>query len=135
VVAYDDHDNVVEEKTVKTAGEPHQIELVPDRQTIAADERDLAYIHVRVVDKDGNLCPHDGNLIHFKVTGAGKYRASANGDPTCLHQFHLPEMPLFNGQLMTIIQAKAENGEIHVEATAKGLKKGSVRIKAVASNL
>lgn len=31
--------------------------LVADRETIAADGRDLAFVTVKVVDKDGNLCP------------------------------------------------------------------------------
>jgi beta-galactosidase len=132
VVAYNDKGNITEEKTVKTAGKPHHIELIPDRQTITADGKDLAYIHVRVVDKNGNLCPHDRSLIRFNVAGAGKYRASANGDPTCLYPFHKPEMPLFNGQLTAIVQAGENSGDIIVEATAKGIVKGKLVIQTTA---
>ena len=42
------------------------------------------------VDKDGNLCPTDGSMIGFTVGGAGKFRAGANGDPTCIDLFHMP---------------------------------------------
>jgi beta-galactosidase len=129
VIAYNDKGNIAEEKTVKTAGKPHHIELIPDRKSLTADGRDLAYINVRIVDKDGNLCPHDSSLIRFTVTGVGKYRASANGDPTCLNQFHKPEMPLFNGQLTAIIQASEDSGDIIVEATAKGIGKGRLVIQ------
>ena len=83
VVAYDEQGNPVAEKTVRTAGKPHHIELVTDRSSLQADGKDLAYVTLRIVDKDGNLCPNDGRLVSFKVKGAGKYRASANGDPTC----------------------------------------------------
>lgn len=99
VVAYDEQGNPVAEKTVRTAGKPHHIELVTDRSSLQADGKDLAYVTLRIVDKDGNLCPNDGRLVSFKVKGAGKYRASANGDPTCLDLFHKPEMHAFGGML------------------------------------
>lgn len=128
VVAYDNKGNAVDEKTVKTAGKPHRIELIPDRTQLSADGKDLVYINVRVVDKDGNLCPLDQRMINFSVKGKGKYRAAANGDPTNLDLFHLPKMPLFNGQLTAIAQAAEEKGELIFEAKAKGLKTATVEI-------
>lgn len=129
VVAYDALGKAVEEKTIRTAGKPHHIELIPDRTQLSADGKDLAYINVRVVDRDGNLCPNDQRLIKFSVTGDGKYRASANGDPTSLDLFHLPQMPLFNGQLTSIVQAGEEAGELVFEAQAKGLTSAKITIK------
>ena len=63
VVAYDEQGNPVAEKTVRTAGKPHHIELVTDRSSLQADGKDLAYVTLRIVDKDGNLCPNDGRLV------------------------------------------------------------------------
>lgn len=128
VVAYDEQGNPVAEKTVCTAGKPHHIELVTDRSSLQADGKDLAYVTLRIVDKDGNLCPNDGRLVSFKVKGAGKYRASANGDPTCLDLFHKPEMHAFGGMLTVIVQSGEKTGEIELQATAKGIKTGTIRI-------
>lgn len=128
VVAYDEQGNPVAEKTVRTAGKPHYIELVTDRSSLQADGKDLAYVTLRIVDKDGNLCPNDGRLVSFKVKGAGKYRASANGDPTCLDLFHKPEMHAFGGMLTVIVQSGEKTGEIELQATAKGIKTGTIRI-------
>lgn len=128
VVAYDEQGNPVAEKTVHTAGKPHHIELVTDRSSLQADGKDLAYVTLRIVDKDGNLCPNDGRLVSFKVKGAGKYRASANGDPTCLDLFHKPEMHAFGGMLTVIVQSGEKTGEIELQATAKGIKTGTIRI-------
>lgn len=128
VVAYDEEGNPVAEKTVRTAGKPHHIELVTDRSSLQADGKDLAYVTLRIVDKDGNLCPNDGRLVSFKVKGAGKYRASANGDPTCLDLFHKPEMHAFGGMLTVIVQSGEKTGEIELQATAKGIKTGTIRI-------
>lgn len=128
VVAYDEQGNPVAERTVRTAGKPHHIELVTDCSSLQADGKDLAYVTLRIVDKDGNLCPNDGRLVSFKVKGAGKYRASANGDPTCLDLFHKPEMHAFGGMLTVIVQSGEKTGEIELQATAKGIKTGTIRI-------
>lgn len=128
VVAYDQTGKAVAEKIVRTAGKPYKIELTPDRIQLSADGKDLAYINVKAVDKDGNVCPNEQQMINFSVKGKGKYRAAANGDPTSLDQFHLPKMPLFNGQLTAIVQASEENGKLIFEATAKGLRSAKLEI-------
>ena len=131
VVAYDASGKIAEEKVVRTAGKPHHLEVVADRLQLTADGKDLAYITVRVVDKDGNLCPSDSRLVNFTVKGAGHYRAAANGDATSLDLFHLPKMPAFSGQLTAIVQTAEQPGEIVFEAKAKGVKSGKVVLRSV----
>ena len=128
VIAYDASGKIAEEKVVRTAGKPHHLEVVADRSQLTADGKDLAYITVRVVDKDGNLCPSDSRLVNFTVKGAGHYRAAANGDATSLDLFHLPKMPAFSGQLTAIVQAAEQAGEIVFEAKAKGVKSGKLTL-------
>ena len=130
VVAYNKDGKAVAEKTVRTAGKPHHIELVSNRNELTADGKDLAYVTVKVVDKDGNLCPTDSRLIHFSVKGAGKFRAVANGDPTNLEQFHLPKMHAFHGMLTAIVQAGEIAGDLVLTAKASGVKTGTVHLQA-----
>ncbi|GIZ14848.1 glycoside hydrolase family 2 TIM barrel-domain containing protein [Capnocytophaga catalasegens] len=122
VVAYDANGKAVAEKIVKTAGKPHALRLSADRTTIKADGKDLSFITVEAIDKDGNLCPLANNLITFKVSGMGTYRASANGDATSTDQFHLPKMHLFNGKLVAIVQSGEKAGKITFSAQSKGLQ-------------
>ncbi len=129
VVAYDANGKAVEEKTVRTAGKPDHIQLVPDRRQLAADGKDLVYITVNVVDKDGNLCPDDKRVVGFSVKGSGSYKAAANGDATSLDLFHLPKMPAFSGQLTAIAQSSETPGKLRFEAKAKGLKSGVVEME------
>ena len=129
VVAYDAQGNARAEQTVRTAGAPDHLELKADRMTLRADGKDLAYVEVSVVDKDGNLCPSDGRLVSFRTTGSGgSYRASANGDPTCLDLFHLPQMHLFNGKLTAIVQASETAGPVTLSVSAEGIREGSLTI-------
>ena len=134
VIAYDRNGKATAEKVIRTAGKPHRIELSTPHHTLNADGKDLAYVTLRIVDKDGNLCPTDGRLVNFNVKGAGRYRASANGDPTCLDLFHLPRMHAFNGMLTVILQASKEAGTMELKASTKGLKSGSIQIDVKSLN-
>lgn len=128
VVAYDKDGKAVAEKEIHTAGKPHHIELVPDRTQLKADGKDLSFVTVRVVDKDGNLCPLADNQISFKVKGKGTYRAGANGNPASLESFQEPKMKVFYGMMTAIVQTEEEPGTITLEATAKGLQKATLQL-------
>ena len=129
VVAYNEKGEAVAEKEICTAGKPHHIELVADRKLIAADGKDLSFITVKVVDKDGNLCPDAQHSIRYAVKGAGFYRAGANGDPISLELFHHPQMKVFNGMMTAIVQNNGKPGEITLTASGKGLRSAKMVIK------
>ncbi len=130
VVAYDESGKAVAEKEMKTAGSPYKIVLEADRNTIAADGKDISFVNVKIVDKEGNFCPTDEREISFKVTGAGKFKAAANGNPSSLESFQTPKMKLFSGQLTALVQSLEKGGSITLEATAKGVKTGKIILEA-----
>ncbi len=121
VTAYDKNGNPANEKIIKTAGKPHHLVLSSNRTSMKADGEDLVYITVQVADKNGNLVPTDTRKVNFKVAGAGKFRAAANGDPTCTELFHEPDMTLFSGALTAIIQSSEESGKIVLRLMQRGL--------------
>ena len=128
VVAYDNDGNVTGEKTIRTTGKPHHLVLTPNRKEMNADGEDLVYITVQVADKDGNIVPTDERAVKFTTKGAGKFRATANGDPTSLRPFQLPEMDLFSGAATAIVQAGDKPGTVTFTATAKGVKPATITI-------
>ena len=129
VVAYDANGKAVAEKVMKTAGQPHKIVLEADRNSIAADGKDISFVNVKIVDKEGNFCPTDEREISFKVKGAGVFKAVANGNPSSLESFQTPKMKLFSGQLTALVQSAEKGGTITLEATAKGVKAGKISIE------
>ena len=129
VVAYNDAGEVAEEKVIRTAGKPHHLELVADRTALTADGRDIAFVTVRVVDKDGNLIPNDARLLNFRVTGAATFRAAASGNPASLDAFHLPRHHAFSGQLVTLVQSSEQSGEAVLHVSAKGLPTATLRLQ------
>ncbi len=126
VVAYDSEGNPAGEQTIRTAGKPYRLVLDSSSTTLRADGDDLAYVTVRVEDKEGNVVPDATDLVQFEVKGSGKYRAAANGDPTSLDLFHLPKMPLFAGAATAIVQSANNPGRVTLRAKAKGLKSAEI---------
>ncbi|QCX40583.1 glycoside hydrolase family 2 protein [Aureibaculum algae] len=130
VVAFDKNGNPVAEKEIHTAEKPYKIVLDADRKTLKSNGKDLAFITVSVVDKNGIPCPTATNQLNFKVKGNGFYKAAANGDATSLELFHLPTMKLFSGKLVVIVSSKEEAGTIKLSVRGKGLKSGTIELKS-----
>jgi len=104
VVAYDEKGKEMARESVKTAGEPDHLEVIWANEEENPEE--LCYMTVKVVDKDGNLCPKANNLIRYEGDG---FVAAANGDAACLDSFVEPQMHAFAGQC-TFILKKRHNG-------------------------
>lgn len=139
VVAYDAQGNAAAEKVVRTAGKPHHIELAADRCALTStpvdasgavlDTPDMAFVTVRVLDKDGNLCPDAANQLNFKVSGASaRFNSACNGDATSLEVFTAPTMKAFHGELVVVVEATALAGESVLTVTGKGLKSASIKL-------
>lgn len=129
VVAYDAEGNVAASESVRTAGKPYALHLECDRNSIARDGEDLAYVTVSVTDKDGNTVPTDTREVLASVSGAGEFRAIANGDPCSLEMFHHPHMHLFAGKLTVIVRSKANaEGPILLKVNAKGLRSAEMEL-------
>ena len=133
VVVYDAAGNKAAEKVVRTAGKPHHLELVADRTLLNAlptdsegrrtDTPDLAFVTVRVVDKDGNLCPDAANQLAFNVKGkAARFNSCCNGDATSTEVFTKPTMKAFHGEVVVVVEATAAAGDALLEVKGKGLK-------------
>lgn len=131
VVAFDINGKGAATEIKRTAGKPYQIRLIADRSSIKATEKDLSFITVQVLDKNGNLCPLAANNIKFSIVGAGTIRGVGNGDPTNIQILTGNEMQAFNGQCMLMVQSAAISGNIKVTASASELQNAILDIKVI----
>lgn len=118
------------EKEIHTAGEPAQIRLTADRNEIKSDGRDLSFVTVEVLDKDGNLCPNADNQIMFDVQGAGFIAGVDNGSPVSMEKFKADHRRAFYGKCLVVVQSDGKSGGIKLTATSEGLKTAVTAIKA-----
>jgi beta-galactosidase len=115
-------------QTVRTAGRPAKIHLIPDRVSIHADGDDLSFVTVRIEDKDGTLCPMADHLVRFDVTGAGRIQAVDNGNPATTEPFQADHRKAFNGLALLIVRSKSEAGHIRIAAESDGLASAEAEI-------
>jgi beta-galactosidase len=106
-----------------TAGPPARIRVTPDRTELRADGQDLAFLEVRVEDKNGNLCPLADNLVRFAVEGAGSVAGVDNGNAATVEPFQAKERHAFGGLALLIVRPKRDpSGSIRVVSSADGLE-------------
>ena len=117
-------------RDIRTAGEPAQIQLISDRETIAADGRDLSFITVNILDADGNLVPHAENLVEFDINGPGFIAGVDNGSQTSHEPFKANSRKAFNGKCLAVVQSTGESGTIALKAVSDRLESGTVQIHA-----
>lgn len=150
VVTYNQYGDKIGEDVKRTAGEPAQMKFcveTPDHEPIAcmvegctdehnvllnADGNDLAFITVSLQDKDGNECPLADDELTFEVSGAGTFKAACNGDATSLEPFTQPQMKLFSGKLVVIVQSSKQKGDIilKVKDSKRNIEK-SITLQAI----
>jgi beta-galactosidase len=130
VVAYNADGSIADTKITKTAGKPAKIILSTDRNELIPDTKDLAFVTVSILDKDGNLCPLAENLVNFKISGAGTLRAVGNGNPASLEPFEASYRKAFYGRCMVILQSTNELGMINVTAESDGLTPSTIQIQS-----
>ncbi|MGN6419181.1 MAG: glycoside hydrolase family 2 TIM barrel-domain containing protein [Pseudobacter sp.] len=120
---------VVLTKEIKTAGAPAALQLLADRNTIAADGKDLSYITVKLVDKKGVLIPDANQLVKFSVTGPGFIAGVDNGDPVSHEPFKADQHKLMAGMGLVILQSTGKPGLIRLSASIPGLPETSIEIE------
>ncbi|WEK17679.1 MAG: beta-galactosidase GalB [Candidatus Pedobacter colombiensis] len=119
---------VVLVKEINTAGKPAKIELLTDRNQIAADGKDLSFVTVRILDAKGNLVPDADNLVQFKLEGEGTIAGVDNGFQASLEPFKAEYRKAYRGLCLAIVEAKNKAGKIKLIATSAGLKPSEVWI-------
>ena len=119
----------VNEKTIRTAGAPHHIQLTPNRKVIKANGRSLSFVAVEVVDKDGNLCPWAENKVLFSLTGDAKIAGVDNGSPFSLERFQANERRAFFGKCLVVLQAGKKPSTIQLTAKSVDLVPQTIEIK------
>jgi beta-galactosidase len=123
-VAYQGGKPVATQET-KTAGAPARVILAADRRTIAADGEDLAFVTVRVEDKDGNLCPMADNVVKFKLEGPATIAGVDNGNAATVEPFQADYRKAFNGLALVIVRPEKDKaGRVRITASSEGLRPG-----------
>jgi beta-galactosidase len=117
------------EEEIHTAGQPAKLFLSADRSQVNADGKDLSFVTVKVVDKDGNLIPNAANLINFSLEGDGTITAVDNGSQVSHESFKANYRKAFNGLALAIIKAGKTSSTLRLHASSTGLQDANIEIQ------
>ena len=124
-------------ETIETTQPASKLMLKTDRQTIAADGRDVAIVTIEVQDSKGRIVPDACPILTFRIEGEGRILGVGNGDPSYLGADHPKDkdcrefsIPAFNGLAQVIIQSTKTAGSLQLTAISDGLKESILTLKA-----
>lgn len=126
---------IIGETARRTAGEPYAIKLTADREMIKADGKDLSFVTVEVVDRDGNVCPNAANEINFDIDGTGFIAGVDNGSPISLERFKDSKRKVFYGKCLVVLQSNKELGNIRLLASSEGLVESELSVHCVSEGM
>ena len=117
--------------SARTAGASAKLDASPDRRVIANDGRDLVFVTVRVLDRDGIPMPTASDRIRFSIEGPGEIVATDNGDPTDMDAFPSHERRAFSGLALAIVRGVPDmEGVITLRADADGLQGARITLES-----
>jgi beta-galactosidase len=104
-----------------------RLEVNVDRETINANDRDLAFVEIALTDSSGNIWHNLSKKVSLTVKGPGTLQGLGNGNPVTEEPFTGVEHTTFNGRALAVIRPTGP-GEILVTLEADGCKAVTVKL-------
>ncbi|HEX8202495.1 MAG TPA: DUF4982 domain-containing protein, partial [Isosphaeraceae bacterium] len=120
---------VVATDEVRTAGPPERLVLEVDRPEIRAGGQDLAYVTVKVADRNGVVCPAADTSVRFELSGPADLAGVGNGDPISHADFQADRRRAWHGLALAVVRAGDQPGPVRLRARAEGLDDAEVTIR------
>lgn len=124
---YDEKGRKVLTRRIETAGKPTKVMLTADRQTLAADNRDVAVCRIELQDRRGRFTPTACEEVELKVSGSLRILGVGNGDPAYRDdeqpsdpQARTYKVKTFNGLAQVLLQNTGEAGTGELTVSAVG---------------
>jgi beta-galactosidase len=118
----------VKTSVLQTAAAPVQIKLSADRVQIKADNQDLSYITIELIDKKGIRNIKAENLVGFTIEGPGTIAGVGNANPVSTESYQAPQRKAWQGRCMVVVKATGKPGNIVLKASAAGLPTATTTI-------
>lgn len=114
--------------SLRTVGAPAAISVLPESTSLKADNLDLCYFDITVIDEKGNRVPNAKNELLCIVDG-GELLGIFSGDPANEDQYGSNICHAFEGRAVAIVKA-AIPGNVTVTVGSNGLYSGQAAVLA-----
>ncbi|MHA1793208.1 MAG: glycoside hydrolase family 2 TIM barrel-domain containing protein [Promethearchaeota archaeon] len=121
---------VAEDKII-TSGEPRKIMMSVEDDEIIADEHDITFLKVQVVDANDVVVPTASSVVYFTVNGPGRVIGVDNGNPASHEPLVHDQIHAFNGYCIAVVQSMDAEGTVEIIASSPDLEPATIKIRAV----
>ena len=114
--------------SVHTVGEASQIVVVPEKEELTADNRDLCYFDIFVADENGERVPYASDELTCICDG-GELIAIFSGNPCNEDEYGSDKCHAFDGRAVAVVRTD-KKGEVKIVVGSGNLKSGCAFVKA-----
>ncbi len=129
-VGYDLKNKMIQSINLTTAEVPVQIKITADKQLLKANNQDLSYITIELLDAKGNRNPVAENLVKFKLVGDATIVGVGNADPHSIESYQAPQRKAWQGRCMVILKTGKTGGEVKFTAETDGMPAASIVVRS-----
>jgi beta-galactosidase len=122
---------IIAEDVQKSFGDAVKLQITASKTNLFACGKDLTFIDITVVDKEGNFVANANNRVNITVEGAARLIGTDNGDSTDYEQYKTDSRRLFSGRLLAIAAANYDTGSAVVTVTSPGLEPASLTLNVL----
>ncbi|MCQ2228070.1 MAG: DUF4982 domain-containing protein [Bacteroidales bacterium] len=122
-VGVDDQGNEVENRTLTTAGKVAGIRLTTDGNKLTANEDDVCFVTVELVDKNGIRVQNAEQELHFEVKGNATLVGTGTGDLKDTVSYTNSNRKTYKGMAMAVVRSNGKGGKATLIVTGKGIRK------------
>ena len=122
-------DQQVGEYTLRTVGSPAKVLVEAERAELAADNRDLCYFSIRIVDGENDLVADAANELVCSCQG-GELMAIFSGDPKNEDQYTSDRCHAYCGTAVAVVRTK-NPGTVRLTVVSEGLLPAQATVEAI----
>ena len=111
-----------------TVGSATKLSIIPETDTLKADNRDLCYLDITITDEQGNRIPDAKCKLRCLVNG-GTLLGVFSGDPANDDQYGSDTCHAYEGRAVAIIRTN-KPGNVKVLVLSDGLASASATVTA-----
>ena len=117
----------VSEDVLKTALAANRIDAKCNKTTLIADGKDVSFIEISMVDKNGTLVTDYNDMVNVNVSGEGSLIGLDSGDLSYMGLFKTNIRKPYTGKLMVALRSTENPGLINIEL--KSEKTGTLKLQ------
>lgn len=115
---------------LRTAGDEVRLQVAADRAEILADEWDLAFVRISLVDGEGVVHTAADRAVTVVVQGPGVLQGLGSARPATEESFLSDRCTTYDGRALAVVRP-AGSGEVTVTASAPECERTSVIIRVM----